>query len=83
MMATKKGEYMKKLVYGIGKNDADYSVSNYNTDGKQSLCPYYSRWKNILLRIKSSKTDKKFNSYKGVEICDEWVYFSNFKKWME
>lgn len=70
---------MKKLVYGIGTNDADYKVKP-RVNGKHNPCPYYLKWKEMLRRI---ARPEKFPQYVGVKICDEWLAFSNFKSWME
>lgn len=73
---------MSKLVAGVGINDADYKVT-YHVDGKQVMCPYYRRWKNMLSRCYNVNNQKKNHTYKSCSVCEEWVYFSNFKSWME
>lgn len=77
----------KKPVCGIGINDADYPVAWYelNEDGvmKQKRCPYYDKWRGILKRCYDEAELKKRPKYRGCYICGEWVYFSNFKAWME
>ena len=83
----------RKKVYGVGFNDADYVVQKWKTigydpEGKQLLkliwkCPYYSRWKDMLGRCYSSKVQKKYPTYKDCLVCDDWLYFSKFKAWME
>ena len=59
---------------GVGVNDADYKISD---------CPYYSRWTSILKRCYSESYHKRKPTYIGCEISEEWVYFTNFKRWME
>lgn len=81
----------QKLVYGVGINDADYVVQKFETidvDGKQKqrgvwICPYYRVWKGMLERCYSTKTQEKYPTYKGCVVSDEWLTFSNFKRWME
>lgn len=81
----------KKLVYGVGINDADYAVQKYETieaNGarKQKIifrCPYYRVWNSMLGRCYSSKYQEKQPTYKGCTVSDEWLTFSNFKSWME
>ena len=78
----------KRLVYGVGINDADYIVCKYErlTSGKQKLlwyCPIYKRWKHMLMRCYSKTFQNKCPSYIGVLVCKEWHLFSNFKMWME
>lgn len=81
-----------KLVYGVGINDADYVVQKFETLGyvggkkKQKLiwiCPYYSAWKCMLARCYSTKLQDKYPTYKGCSVSEEWLTFSNFKRWME
>jgi len=82
----------KKLVYGVGINDADYVVKKMETIGyvngkqKQRLvwyCPYYRTWKNMLQRCYSHKYIEKYTTYVGCSVSEEWIRFSNFKRWME
>ena len=76
-----------RLVYGVGTNDADYTVKVQKTVAGKYItvwdCPYYDRWKSMLRRCYSKKSQVKFPTYKGCSVCEEWLYFSNFKKWME
>lgn len=70
---------MKKLVYGIGINDSDYMVRPRN-GSERIYCPFYSTWKEMLRRV---SRPKKFPMYSDVSVCNEWLIFSNFKRWME
>ena len=83
---------VKKLVFGVGINDADYVVQKFETigyvDGKQKrklvwICPYYRVWKNMLSRCYSIKTQDKNPTYKVCSVSEEWLTFSNFRTWME
>lgn len=78
-----------KLVYDVGINDADYVTQIKetigHTDGKRKqkvvwICPYYRTWASMLNRCYS---DKKYPTYKGCTVCDEWLIFSKFKSWMD
>lgn len=82
----------RKLLYGIGINDADYVVARSETIGyvngkrKQKMiwrCPYYRAWEGMLMRCYSSKYQEKYPTYKGCTVSDEWLTFSSFKAWME
>lgn len=82
----------KKLVFGVGVNDADYVTQKFETighvDGKQKQklvwkCPYYSRWVTMLKRCYSDKYQEHKPTYKGCSVSDEWLTFSNFKSWMK
>jgi len=71
----------RKLVLGHGINDADY-VTNIKIDGKRRECPFYQRWKNMLMRCYDPKFHVSKPTYKGCTVCNEWLTFSNFKRWM-
>ena len=75
-----------KLVHGWGINDSDgYVIRSERINGKRKQvwrCPYYDRWYKMVTRCYSPKLQTKFQTYKGCSVCDEWKYFSNFKKWM-
>ena len=77
----------RKLIYGVGINDADYDVHECaNVSGKWKniwRCPFYKTWTNMLYRCYSEKAQSKHPTYKSCRVCDEWLVFSNFKAWME
>lgn len=82
----------KKLVHGVGNNDADYVTQKLETigyvDGKQKQklvwsCPYYQSWKRMLERCYSTKMQERYPNYKGCSVSEEWLTFSVFKMWME
>lgn len=84
---------MKKLVFGVGVNDADYPVEikievGKGPNGKRRRktiwsCPFYVKWKQMLERCYSVKFQNKQPTYVGCLVIDEWLTFSNFKSWME
>ena len=83
---------MNKLVYGIGVNDLGYKTQVYEyvteNGGKRirklvSRCKYYEVWRNMLERCYSEKHLESRPTYIGTSVCREWVYASEFKKWME
>ena len=82
----------KKLVFGVGINDADYVVVKKEevgyVDGKRKQktvwrCLYYQTWINMLKRCYSTKFQKKNPTYIGCTVSKEWLTFSAFKAWME
>lgn len=73
---------MKKLVSGVGVNDSIHPV-NTKLNGKNVRCPFYEKWTGMLNRCYSSKFHKRNPTYIGCKVCDEWLTFSNFKRWME
>lgn len=68
---------MKKLVHGVGLNDADYVVRT-----KDGMCKIYMTWANMILRAYSASYHKRKPTYTNVSVCEEWLTFSNFKSWM-
>ena len=53
----------RKLVYGVGVNDAWYKTY-IQVDGKQVVCPYYRKWKDMLKRstaISSKLSDQRIS----------------------
>ena len=83
---------MNKLVYGVGVNDLGYrtQVYEYVTENggkriRKSVfrCKYYVVWTSMLERCYSKKYLESRPSYSGTSVCNEWLYASEFKKWME
>ena len=73
----------RKKAYGVGVNDADYMTQYRDENGKEVRCPYYSRWRDMLKRCYCTKRLEKYPTYKGCSVYEEWLTFSNFRKWME
>ena len=65
---------MKHLIFGVAINDVTEEVQN---------CIYYRTWKNMLKRCYYLAERKKQPTYEGYTVCDDWLYFSNFKSWMQ
>lgn len=83
---------MKRLVCGVGINDADYKITQRDElpaiNGKRRrqlvwICPFYKTWHNMLERGYSSKLKERNPTYKDVFVNEEWHLFSNFKSWMQ
>ena len=72
----------RSSVFGIGINDVNY-VIRPTISGKQEKCQFYSTWVRMIERCYSEKWQKRNRSYVGCTVCDEWLYFSKFKAWME
>lgn len=82
----------KKLIYGVGINDADYPIHRGTTtyiNGKIKTlsywkCPYYYSWIRILRRcFYKGQRGKYYSSYLGVSVSEDWLIFSNFRRWAE
>lgn len=72
----------RKLVCGVGVNDADYVVQQ-TVNGKRVWCPFYRVWAHMLERCYNKKFHARRLTYIGCSVCDEWLLFSNFKAWMQ
>ena len=84
----------KGLIYSIGVNDSEYTVQRRVVledrlpSGRKKkkivwACPYYSRWQAMLTRCYSKPYIEKHPTYKDCTVCEEWLLFSNFRRWME
>jgi hypothetical protein len=83
---------MTKLIYGVGVNDLGYRVQVWEelpkNGGKRIRktvfkCKYYAAWKNMLERCYSKKFLESRPSYIDASVCNEWLYATAFKKWMD
>jgi len=70
-----------KYVYGVGLNDADYTVKKI-VGGREVSCPYYASWKGMMARCYSERLQDRCPTYKGCYVCGEWLYFMSFRSWM-
>jgi hypothetical protein len=77
---TKSYKTKKKLVAGIGTNDAHYRVS-YKEDGRTYNCPYYDKWKYLLTRFFTTTGEANNQLYKGYALNKALLNFSVFLKW--
>ena len=68
-----------RLVYGVGVNDSDCPI----VDESGNLKIEYKRWKDMLMRCYSKSYPAKHPTYVGSIVCDEWLRYSNFKKWCD
>jgi hypothetical protein len=78
---------MDKLLYGVGLNDSEAPTWVYGlVDGKKKLigiCPFFKSWSHMLERSCSEKYKSRKPTYRDVKVCDEWLVFSNFRRWMQ
>ena len=79
---TGKLQRKNKLVYSVGINDANYEIQP-KIDGKLVRCPYYVVWKNMLSRCYRDEYQERNPTYKGCHVYPEWIYFMNFRRWMQ
>ena len=79
------------MIYGVATNDAEYEtrkVKIYYENGIKKrkqlwVCPFYVKWMQMLQRCFCVEYKNKKPTYADVTCCDDWLLFSNFKKWME
>lgn len=74
----------RKKVFGVGINDAPYPTATRNRkEGTTWRCPYHQRWFSMMRRCYSENALERNPTYRGVVVCDEWIYFMAFRGWME
>jgi len=73
---------LSRRVYGVGVDDHDYQIRKQSGGKIVWTCPYYQTWVNMLSRCYSRNQKKYTPSYVGCKVCEEWLTFSTFKKWM-
>ena len=65
-------------VYGVG------IIGNEKLkDENGETIKSYSVWQNMLRRCCSDEFQKKYQTYKDCNVCEEWLNYSNFKKWYD
>lgn len=82
MFEFKPAKKKTTLLYGVATNDADYQVVYKDDQGKRVICPYYARWKAMLVRVYDPKYLSHSPTYEGCTLHPNWLMFSNFRKWM-
>lgn len=68
----------RKPVCGVGVNDYDLPIC---VDG--CVIPSYVAWNSMIKRCYSVSYQNNGPSYIGCSVCEEWLYFSNFKEWFD
>lgn len=69
---------VKKILFGIGVNDYEYPIQSNGV-----MLTSYAKWKSMLQRCYSEKYVNRRKCYVGCSVCDEWLRFSNFKRWFD
>lgn len=69
----------RRLVFGVGVNDSSKAISKHNIRNDKD----YYLWHGMIQRCYDDYTQKIYPTYNGCTVCDEWLYFSNFKKWFD
>lgn len=71
----------RKLLQGVGINDADYAVTT-TINGTRTMCPYYRTWHNMIHRSYNPKYKRVNITYEDCTVHEDWHLFSTFSKWM-
>lgn len=79
--SRKSGIRKRRMMFGVGVNDSDYIVTA-NKKKNRAECLYFRCWRNMLMRCYYEGFQKRKPSYKGCAVCDEWLTFTVFKRWM-
>lgn len=69
---------VRKLNYGVGVYDYHKSISH---NSKEYVS--YKKWNAMLERCYSEKLHLKHPTYIGCSVCDDWLVYSNFKRWFD
>jgi hypothetical protein len=64
--------YHKRKTLGVG-----------DLGGEKADTPAYPIWYAMLKRCYSYEYLKNNRTYRDCKVCDEWLFFPNFKKWYE
>lgn len=62
-----------KLIYGVGINDVD----------EKTRTTSYRVWKGMIGRCYADQCRGKNPTYADCSVCDEWLTYSNFKRWFD
>lgn len=73
-----KRKDVKDLLFGVAR----YDIENIDVlDDSTKLA--HDTWGNMLWRCYDSNFHTKQPTYKDCSVCEEWLLFSNFKKWFD
>ena len=64
----------RSVVQGHGINDSQ---------DKATKTQFYMTWKQMLRRAYSPEWHRRKPHYKGTLVCDDWLYFRSFERWMQ
>ena len=65
-------------VYGVGITGLQPT-----RDENGEMLNSYRCWTDMLMRCYSAKYQEKHLTYNGCSVCDDWLCYSNFKKWYD
>lgn len=62
------------LHHGVGINDVQYATNETSA---------FNTWRTMLERCYDEDNRSKYPAYADVKVCDEWLRYSNFKRWYD
>ena len=65
---------VKKKLFGVGVNDLGECACNLIS---------YKKWSSMLRRCYETNYNMSNETYNDCYVCNEWLLFSNFKKWFD
>lgn len=68
----------KKRVGIIGIGKMDLAINKKDKIENKEYC----LWKNLICRVYDYNNRKEYSTYKECSICEEWLTFSVFRKWI-
>lgn len=77
---TPRNKMSKKLVAGIGNNDACFATQG-KIEGKSYKHRAYDAWREMLRRCYDTSIHIQYPQYKDVKVCEEWLSFTSFYQW--
>lgn len=66
-----------KILYGIGY----VGLCEYCPTENKKATKAYDAWRKMFDRCYNEKLHKKYPTYEGCSVCEEWWNFQNFAKW--
>lgn len=66
------------VIYGVGVAGNKYKTVDENSRSTKE----YVIWYHILQRCYDEKYISRHPAYKGVSVCEEWLYYPNFYEWL-
>lgn len=78
---SNQGLSNRKPIDGVGINDADYTTQPKIDERFHVTCPAYSTWQNMIKRGYSVKLKTRNPTYMDIQVCKDWLKFSNFREW--
>ena len=67
--------HFTSTVYGMG------IVGLEKTKENRKLLKSYKTWHGMLRRCYDLKLQERYPTYKDCSVCNEWLYYKNFKEW--